>query len=186
MQLFYDYFAAILRLFCSYFATFLQLLCSYAQNGFIAVLGCFGVFWAAWFYLYAQLWNSLENCRNGNLANHWIDSLQAAFPGVQALYGDLDEAICHHATYFAIWKKYGCLPERFNWKLNGADVKFYPLRPEFIESTYLLYQATKNPFYLHVGKEILTSLNQFTKGIFHKPRGHNFQERSERSERSDN
>ena len=25
-------------------------------------------------------------------------------------------------------------------------------RPELIESTYLLYQATKNPFYLHVGK----------------------------------
>ena len=53
----------------------------------------------------------------------------------------IDEAICHHAVYFAIWKKYGCLPERFNWKLNGPDVKFYPLRPEFMESTYLLYQV---------------------------------------------
>ena len=82
------------------------------------------------------------------------------FLGVQVLYGDIDEAICHHALYFAIWKKYGCLPERYNWKLNAPDVKFYPLRPEFIESTYLLYQATKNPFYLHVGKEILTSLNR--------------------------
>ena len=128
------------------------------------------------------------------------------------LYGDLEEAICHHALYFAIWKKYGCLPERYNWKLNAPDVKFYPLRPEFIESTYLLvsttcyqstvdkkenfsaiqilreinfgdfssqkgrysastadffsflqYQATKNPFYLHVGKEILTSLNKLTR-----------------------
>jgi len=100
---------------------------------------------------------------NGNVFNNWIDSLQAAFPGVQVLFGDIDEAICHHAIYYAIWKKYGCLPERFNWKLNGPDVKFYPLRPEFIESTYLLYQATKNPFYLHVGKEVLTSLNKFTK-----------------------
>lgn len=27
----------------------------------------------------------------------------------------------------------------------------------------MLYQATKSPFYLHVGKEILTSLNNFTK-----------------------
>ena len=26
---------------------------------------------------------------NGNIANHWIDSLQAAFPGVQVLFGDL-------------------------------------------------------------------------------------------------
>ena len=55
------------------------------------------------------------------------------------------------------------MPERYNWKLNAPDVKFYPLRPEFIESTYLLYQATKNPFYLHVGREILTSLNNLTK-----------------------
>lgn len=100
---------------------------------------------------------------NGNVFNNWIDSLQAAFPGVQVLHGDVEEAICHHAIYYAIWKKYGCLPERFNWKLNAPDVKFYPLRPEFMESTYLLYQATKNPFYLHVGKEILKSLNQLTK-----------------------
>ena len=47
--------------------------------------------------------------------------------------------------------------------LRMPDVKFYPLRPELVESTYLLYQATKNPFYLHVGKDILESLNNHTK-----------------------
>ena len=26
---------------------------------------------------------------NGDIANSWIDSLQAAFPGVQVLFGDL-------------------------------------------------------------------------------------------------
>ena len=44
-----------------------------------------------------------------------IDSLQASFPGVQVLNGDIDEAICFHALYFAIWKKFGILPERYNW-----------------------------------------------------------------------
>ena len=48
--------------------------------------------------------------------------------GVQVLYGDLEEAICHHVLYYSIWKKYGCLPERYNWKLDAPDVKFYPLR----------------------------------------------------------
>merc|ERR1719383_1077914 len=100
---------------------------------------------------------------SGNTATNWIDSLQAAFPGVQVLHGDLEEAICHHALYYSIWRKYGCLPERYNWKLNAPDVKFYPLRPELIESTYLLYRATKNPFYLHVGKDILYSLNNHTR-----------------------
>jgi len=99
----------------------------------------------------------------GNTATNWIDSLQAAFPGVQVLHGDVEEAICHHALYYSIWKKYGCLPERYNWKLDAPDVRFYPLRPELVESTYLLYRATKNPFYLHVGRDILESLNNHTK-----------------------
>lgn len=100
---------------------------------------------------------------SGNTATNWIDSLQAAFPGVQVLYGDVQEAICHHALYYSMWRKYGCLPERYNWKLDAPDVKFYPLRPELVESTYLLYQATKNPFYLHVGRDILYSLNNHTR-----------------------
>ena len=41
--------------------------------------------------------------------------------------------------------------------------RFYPLRPELVESTYLLYRATKNPFYLHVGRDILHSLNNHTR-----------------------
>ena len=60
---------------------------------------------------------------------------------LQVLHGDIEEAICQHALYYAIWKRYGCLPERYNWKLDAPDVRFYPLRPELIESTYLLYQV---------------------------------------------
>lgn len=88
---------------------------------------------------------------------------QASFAGVLVLAGEVDEAVCHHALYYAIWKKYGVLPERFNWQLQAPDVSFYPLRPEFVESTYLLYTATKNPFYQHVGLEILDSLETITR-----------------------
>lgn len=59
----------------------------------------------------------------------------------KVLNGDIEEAICSHAIYYAIWRKYGAIPERFNWNLKAPDVKFYPLRPEFSESTYLLYQV---------------------------------------------
>ncbi|XP_042881100.1 ER degradation-enhancing alpha-mannosidase-like protein 1 isoform X2 [Penaeus japonicus] len=78
--------------------------------------------------------------KNGGTQTTWIDSLQAAFAGVQVLAGDMEEAICTHALYYTIWKKYGVLPERFNWQRISPDVMFYPLRPEFVESTYLLYQ----------------------------------------------
>uniref|UniRef100_A0A3P9MP29 alpha-1,2-Mannosidase n=1 Tax=Oryzias latipes TaxID=8090 RepID=A0A3P9MP29_ORYLA len=103
------------------------------------------------------------NMNSGEIINTWIDSLQAFFPGLQVLNGDVDNAICLHAFYYAIWKRFGALPERYNWQLQAPDVHFYPLRPELVESTYLLYQATKNPFYLHVGMDILQSLEQTTK-----------------------
>ncbi|KAM3915620.1 ER degradation-enhancing alpha-mannosidase-like protein 1 [Leptodactylus fuscus] len=103
------------------------------------------------------------NMFNGQIMNTWIDSLQAFFPGLQVLKGDIEDAICLHAFYYAIWKRYGALPERYNWQLQAPDVSFYPLRPELVESTYLLYQATKNPFYLHVGMDILLSLEKHAK-----------------------
>lgn len=59
----------------------------------------------------------------------------------QVLIGDVEDAICLHAFYYAIWKRYGALPERYNWQLQAPDVPFYPLRPELVESTYLLYQV---------------------------------------------
>jgi mannosidase alpha-like ER degradation enhancer 1 len=81
------------------------------------------------------------------LANAYVFILlvdNTSIANVQVLHGDVEEAVCHHAYYYAIWKRYGCLPERFNWKLLAPDVKFYPLRPEFVETTYLLYQVILN------------------------------------------
>lgn len=57
------------------------------------------------------------------------------------LSGDVENAICLHAFYYAIWRRFGALPERYNWQQQAPDVLFYPLRPELVESTYLLYQV---------------------------------------------
>ncbi|KAJ1953288.1 hypothetical protein EC988_003078 [Linderina pennispora] len=51
------------------------------------------------------------------------------------------------------------MPERYNLYLRETDVVFYPLRPEFVESTYFLYRATRDPFYLDVGEMVLRDLN---------------------------
>ncbi|CAG8757840.1 14783_t:CDS:2, partial [Dentiscutata heterogama] len=55
------------------------------------------------------------------------------------------------------------LPERFNFHLRNVEIASYPLRPEFIESTYFLYRATKDPFYLHVGEMVLKDLQSYTR-----------------------
>lgn len=118
------------------------------------------------------------NMLDGSTLTLWIDSLQAAFSGVQVLMGDIEEAICSHALFYSIWRRFGALPERFNWQRISPDLSFYPLRPELIESTYLLYQATKNPFYLHVGQEIIESLNNYTRVQCGYATIHNVQDKS--------
>lgn len=39
----------------------------------------------------------------------------------------------------------------------------HPLRPEFLESTYFLYSATNDPYYLEVGRTVLNSLQKFAR-----------------------
>lgn len=107
------------------------------------------------------------NMHDGSNFTLWIDSLQTAFAGIQVLIRDVDETICAHALHYSIWRKYDGLPERFNWQQISPVLFFYPLRPELVESTYFLYQATKNPFYLHVGRDILYSLNNYSKATVH-------------------
>ncbi|KAA0186057.1 hypothetical protein HAZT_HAZT000129 [Hyalella azteca] len=89
------------------------------------------------------LFGEREDYDIGGTHTSWIDSLQAAFAGLQVnqvLAGDVEEAICTHALYWSIWQRFGVLPERYNWQRASPDVLFYPLRPEFAEATYLLYR----------------------------------------------
>lgn len=76
----------------------------------------------------------------------------------------MEDAICLHAFYYAIWKRYGALPERYNWQLQAPDVPFYPLRPELVESTYLLYQVLdSSELTTHVlAKRFLIRKSRFT------------------------
>ncbi|RIA92358.1 Glycoside Hydrolase Family 47 protein [Glomus cerebriforme] len=109
-------------------------------------------------YLYRNV-----NMMNGGLMSSWVDSLSAYFPGLQVLAGDLDNAIKSHLLYYNIWKKYRAMPERFNFHLRNVELATYPLRPEFIESTYFLYRATRDPFYLQVGEMIIKDLESYAR-----------------------
>ena len=59
-----------------------------------------------------------------------------------------------------IWKQYGFLPEFYNVAQGGAANKRegYPLRPELIEYVMYLYRATRDPFLLTVGEDMLQSI----------------------------
>ena len=61
-------------------------------------------------------------------------------------------------------QRYNFLPEAFT---PEPELRMYwpesYLRPEFIESTYFLYTATKDPFYLEVGRNLVGSLETFSR-----------------------
>ncbi|XP_019197247.1 PREDICTED: alpha-mannosidase I MNS5 [Ipomoea nil] len=110
-------------------------------------------------------WYHDADMRTGK-ATYWqLTSLQAFWPGVQVLVGDVDAANSSHREFFHVWKKFGVLPERYllDHQMLHPTEKYYPLRPEFAESTFYLYQATKDPWYMEVGELIINSLNQYTK-----------------------
>ena len=92
----------------------------------------------------------------------WIDSLSAYFPGLLTLAGELEEAIETHLLSTALWTRFSALPER--WNLATGDVEgglgWWVGRPEFIESTYHLYRATQDPWYLHVGEMVLRDIKR--------------------------
>uniref|UniRef100_A0A8C2GC88 alpha-1,2-Mannosidase n=1 Tax=Cyprinus carpio TaxID=7962 RepID=A0A8C2GC88_CYPCA len=95
-------------------------------------------------------------------ARTWMDSLLAFFPGLQVLKGDIQPAIETHEMLYQVTKKHNFLPEAFttDFRVHWAQ---HPLRPEFAESTYFLYKATRDPYYLEVGRTILENLNRFAR-----------------------
>ncbi|KAJ3379820.1 alpha mannosidase-like protein [Entophlyctis sp. JEL0112] len=100
---------------------------------------------------------------SGQTSTVWIDSLSAFWPGLQVLAGDIQAAEIAHFTYWMLWRRFQGLPERFDFINGNLNIANYPLRPELIESTYFLFMATKNPYYLEVGAIILEDLDRKTR-----------------------
>uniref|UniRef100_A0A4W3KE71 alpha-1,2-Mannosidase n=1 Tax=Callorhinchus milii TaxID=7868 RepID=A0A4W3KE71_CALMI len=95
-------------------------------------------------------------------ARTWMDALLAFFPGLQVLKGDIRPAIETHEMLYQVTKKHNFLPEAFttDFRVHWAQ---HPLRPEFAESTYFLYKATGDKYYLEVGKTIIENLNKYAR-----------------------
>ncbi|KAM6537575.1 hypothetical protein FALCPG4_003489 [Fusarium falciforme] len=92
----------------------------------------------------------------------WIDSLGAFYPGLLAMAGEVDEAIEANLVYTALWTRYAAIPERWSVRDGNVDqgLGWWPGRPEFIESTYYIYRATKDPWYLYVGEMVLKDIER--------------------------
>ena len=106
---------------------------------------------------------------------NFMDALLAFWPGLQVLSGDLKPAVQTHEMLYQVMQMHTFIPEAFTFDFqviggrNSVRIKHlktvfllccllqvhwgqHHLRPEFIESTYFLYRATGDHYYLHVSR----------------------------------
>jgi ER degradation enhancer, mannosidase alpha-like 2 len=101
-----------------------------------------------------ELWYGHADMNTGKRTTTTYGALDAFFPAVLALSGDLNRAKRLQESSFMMWKQHGIEPEEFNYRNLEVVHAGYPLRPEIVESTYHLYHYTKDPHYLRMGETL--------------------------------
>ena len=109
----------------------------------------------------ADLWYGHADMNTGKRTATTTGALDAFFPAVLVLDGDLNRAKMLQESMFKMWRVNGIEPEEYNYKTGKTANAGYPLRPEIVESTYYLYQSTKDPKYLAMGKEMFDDLVKY-------------------------
>ena len=101
-----------------------------------------------------ELWYGHADMNTGVRRATTYGALDAFFPSVLALGGDLKRAKLLQDSSFKMWKYAGIEPEEFDYRARKITAPGYPLRPEIVESTYYLYRYTKDEKYLHMGERL--------------------------------
>lgn len=95
-----------------------------------------------------------------------FESLASFWPGMQAGAGHLLSAAKSMNAFFRVWREYGFLPEQFNvleWRpVKGRGAR-YPLRPELLESTFYMHEATNDSSWLRAGAHAVHSLQKYAR-----------------------
>ena len=98
-----------------------------------------------------ELWYGHTNMRTGERTKTQYGALDAFFPALLALSGDVGRARRLQASSFKMWNLYGIEPETLDYKTMRVVAGSYHLRPEIVESTYYLYHYTGDPEYRRMG-----------------------------------
>jgi mannosidase alpha-like ER degradation enhancer 2 len=108
-----------------------------------------------------ELWYGHAEMTSGKRTATSYGALDAFFPAVLALSGDLERAKRLQASSFKMWTAYGIEPEQLNYRTMQIESPGYPLRPEIVESTYYLYQLTGDRQYLRMGESLFDSFVKY-------------------------
>ncbi|XP_033216562.1 ER degradation-enhancing alpha-mannosidase-like protein 2 isoform X3 [Belonocnema kinseyi] len=116
-------------------------------------------------YIRKEDWHLWVSMSKGQVTLPVFQSLDAYWPGVLSLFGEIEDAMKSLHNYHRVWKQFGFTPEFYNIPQGeaGTNREGYPLRPELIESVMYLYRATGDPYLIQVGVDVLRSLQHSAK-----------------------
>jgi mannosidase alpha-like ER degradation enhancer 2 len=86
-----------------------------------------------------ELWYGHADMNTGKRTATTYGALDAFFPAVLAMSGDLKRASLLQGSSYKMWMKHGIEPEKLDYQTMEVKSAGYPLRPEIVESTYYLH-----------------------------------------------
>ncbi len=102
-----------------------------------------------------ELWYGHADMNTGARRATTYGALDAFFPAVLALSGDLKRANRLHDSSYRMWNHAGIEPEEFDYRARKITSPAYHLRPEIIESTYYLSRYSDDDWkYLVMGEKL--------------------------------
>jgi mannosidase alpha-like ER degradation enhancer 2 len=108
-----------------------------------------------------NLWYRQVDMNTGKESGTRFGSLDAFFPAVLCLAGDTAKAAWLQQSANLMWDIAGIEPEAIDYSSMSIVSAGYYLRPEIMESAYYLYQYTREPKYVEMGKKYFRALVKF-------------------------
>lgn len=100
------------------------------------------------------LWYGYADMNTGKRTHAYYGALDAFFPALLALSGDVPRAARLQDSSFRMWRLNGIEPEVYDYRSGRIVYPGYALRPEIVESTYYLSHYTRDPKYLVMGRTL--------------------------------
>lgn len=101
-----------------------------------------------------RLWYGQAEMDSGERTTTRFGALGAFWPGVLALSGDLDRAARLMESVYLMWTTFDVEPEGLDYTTMEVVREGYVLRPEALESAYILYTLTGDERYKAMGWDI--------------------------------
>lgn len=108
-----------------------------------------------------ELWYGHADMDSGKRTASDYGALDAFFPALLALSGDVARAARLQDSSLRMWNLHGIEPEVLDYRTMKIGYDGYALRPEIVESTYYLYHFTHDPKYLAMGRTLFDNFEKY-------------------------